>query len=340
MVILAMAGGLAALRLTRHPDYWEAGASIVVAAILPILGKLMRDSSPSKRLLLDAVETELRVAVSNQWKVEVARRISDPYPLPVPFSVLTNAPDGAEDEKGTSLSGLRIMDSWAAIRGKSAARPLSLNGTFDAIEKVFTRRELPMRLVVLGAPGCGKSRIAQWLIVKLLEDGQEKKRVPVFLPMATWNPDTKLEDWVALQMTQTYRWLNDVMQVADGQARTLAEELIAEDRVLMVLDGLDEIAEDNQSRALDKLSEAAREDRHFVVTCRTDDYARIVSKAVYGPLAKTPVVAMGPLPLPHVVQYLKDTVAVDSHGRWSEFPRHLRPSLAAGSGPPVYLAGP
>jgi hypothetical protein len=328
VVALAFVGGVAALRLTRHPDYWLAGAALVMTSVLPILGKLVHDSSPSQRALLDDVETELRVAVADQWTREVAWRIGDPYPLPVPFSVLTTAED------------VRIMDGWAAIRGKRAARPLNLNGTFASIEGVFTKRDMPLRLVVLGAPGSGKSMIAQWLTVKLVNDDQEKKRVPVFLPLASWNPDVKLEDWAAAEMTRMYRWLSGIVQASGGRARTLAQELIAEDRVLMVLDGLDEIGYENQSKALDKLSEAAREDRHFVVTCRTSDYARIVRNSTYGPLAKTPVIAMGPLPLPDVVQYLRDTVAESSEERWNQFLNRLEtgPDSALGNALSASLA--
>lgn len=108
----------------------------------------------------------------------------------------------------------------------------------------------------------------------------------------------------------------------------------------MVLDGLDEIGDENQSKALDKLSEAAREDRHFVVTCRTSDYARIVGESVYGPLAKTPVIAMGPLPLPDVIQYLRDTVIADPPERWNHFLNHLKagPGSALGKALSTSLA--
>lgn len=115
-----------------------------------------------------------------------------------------------------------------------------------------------------------------------------------------------------------YRWLSETIQVVDGKARTLAQELIAEDRVLVVLDGLDEISFDNQVKALDRLTEAAKEQRHFVVTCRTGDYARLMTQSG-GPLKKTPVLALGELPVSKVAQYLRDTFISDEPDRWDEF---------------------
>src|ERR1700722_13125496 len=87
---LAVIGGAAALRLTKHPDYWLNAAGLLVAVLLPIIAQLRSaavDSSPDR---LNKVERDLAAAVCEQWSKNVAR-ISDPYPLEVPFSVLTKA---------------------------------------------------------------------------------------------------------------------------------------------------------------------------------------------------------------------------------------------------------
>jgi predicted NACHT family NTPase len=206
------------------------------------------------------------------------------------------------------------MDGWGAIRGNPHSRPVDLEGTFEPIVDVFTKEELPRRLVILGVPGSGKSIIAQWHTVKLIEDGRDNRQVPVFLPLASWNPVVSLDDWAAAEMERMYRWLSGTIEVVNGKARSLAQELIAEGRVLMVLDGLDEIPEDNQAKALDRLTEAAKERHHFVVTCRTGEYARIVAQSA-GPLKKTPVLALGTLPVSEVARYLQDAVIGEKPNR-------------------------
>jgi hypothetical protein len=120
--------------------------------------------------------------------------------------------------------------------------------------------------------------------------------VPVVLSLATWDPDDPLEEWAAAEMAKTYPSLSTVVQAAGNMERTLAYQLISGNRVLMVLDGLDEMARSNQPKALQRLSQFAQSGQHFVVTCRTEDYARIVYQAG-APLAKTPVIALGPLGL-------------------------------------------
>jgi hypothetical protein len=319
-LVVALAASVAAFR-TKNPG-WLAGLATMVTLILWVLDK-RRGATLADRQLLDKVHEELRAAVLRQWSTEVGRRVNHPYPLPVPFTVLEKAKIPITHKRRNKVDEVRIMDGWGAIRGKPDGGPVDLDGTFESIVAVFTKDELPRRLVILGAPGSGKSIIAQWLTVKLIEDGRDNSQVPVFLPLASWNPAVSLDDWAAAEMARMYRWLSRTIEVVNGKPRSLAQELIAEGRVLMVLDGLDEIPEDNQAKALDRLTEVAKEQYHFVVTCRTGEYARIVAESA-GPLKKTPVLALGTLPVSEVARYLRDAVIGEEPDRWDEFLTKLK----------------
>ena len=340
VVGLAVVGGAAALRLTKYPDYWLSAAGLVVAVILPILAHLVRESSDSSPDRLNKAGKDLAEAVRDQWSRNVAR-ISDPYPLEVPFSVVTTAtvdpsdPHLETEEEGDPQGGaaaqpplpdgpIDVMDTWASIRDQRAAEPLVLDGAFEDIAKVFATDGLHQRMVILGEPGSGKSMIAQWLTVHLLESFPEMNLAPVFLSLATWDPATPLEEWAAAEMALTYPSLSDVVQATGNQERTLAYQLITGKRVLMVLDGLDEMAVGNQCDALQALSDFATSGQHFVVTCRTRDYARIVYQAG-APLARTPVIALGALAIDDVIQYLEDTSLLRGRlrNRWERVLEYL-----------------
>jgi hypothetical protein len=105
-------------------------------------------------------------------------------------------------------------------------------------------------------------------------------------------------------MVRIYPRLGRELQGKDGARRTLADWLIDQGRVLMVLDGLDEVSRENQRAAFRKLSEAATKNQAMVVTCRTREYAQIVYDAKRQPLPKTPVVRLHPLPPAQVRTYL------------------------------------
>jgi hypothetical protein len=320
---LAVIGAAMALRLTKAPDYWLSVIGLLVAVLLPILAHLRSDSSSSAHRHLKKVGKDLAKAVSEQWSRNVAR-IRDPYPLKVPFSVLTTATvdpsDVNPETEGEDVSQgggatrapipdgpISVMATWPSILEKADAKPVVLDGLFEDITTVFAKGDLHGRMVILGEPGSGKSMIAQWLTVQLLESHPEMTLVPVFLSLATWNPETPLEEWAAAEMAQTYPSLREVVQATGNTERTRAYQLIAGKRVLMVLDGLDEMARANQPEALRQLSRFATNGQHFVVTCRTTDYIRIVFRAG-APLAKTPVIALGSLAMDDVIQYLKDTL--------------------------------
>jgi hypothetical protein len=323
---VAVVGAVAAFWLPEHPDYWLSGGALAIAVvILPviaIIARLRRGTSDSTPDRLDKLGKELAEAVRDQWSRNVAR-INDPYPLDVPFSVVTTATvdpsdvhprtealdvpqGGAAARPSPPDEPIDVMDTWASIRDQYPAEPLVLDGAFEDIAKVFATDGLHQRMVILGEPGSGKSMIAQWLTVHLLQSNPEMNLAPVFLPLATWDPAIPLEEWAAAEMALTYPSLGDVVQATGNQERTLAYQLIIGKRVLMVLDGLDEMAVGNQCDALHRLSEFANSGQHFVVTCRTRDYARIVYQAG-APLARTPVIALGALAIDDVIQYLEDT---------------------------------
>jgi hypothetical protein len=310
-------GGLVAVVALKHttdPDYWLTGAAVLIPLVLAVGGKILRAIDSSSTEELDQQAGKLRAAVLQQWETEVALR-TPVYPLPVPFSVAHKVSGliSVKQPDGTLVAEQRdveIMDSWDAILRNPRRRPPKIAGTYNSITNVFGAKGLPSRMVVLGEPGSGKSILAQSLTVRLLgsaADGEsetERSRViPVLLPLATWDPVVKLNDWAAEQMARTYPWLSKQIQVRGGAERTLAGWLIDQRRVLMVLDGLDEIAAENRLAAFQQLREAATGEQAMIVTCRIDEYAQVVYDAGQ-PLPKTPVVRLQPLPLADVRTYL------------------------------------
>jgi hypothetical protein len=329
VVALAFAVGLvaigvvAAVQLTKQRDYWLGMDGLVVALLLLVMGRLWRGTSDSSPNQLDEVAEDLAKAVHDQWS-RIVERISDPYPLKVRFSEVPAASVDPSSvyprSKGTGVfpdgAGAQPLPPVPVVD-----EPLKLNGVFADIATVFTGSGLHERMVILGEPGSGKTMIAQWLTVNFVDSHPEMGLVPVLLSLATWDPEDPLEKWAETEMARTYPSLSRHVPAAAGNTeRTLAYQLIAGKRVLMVLDGLDEMGTGNQCAALQKLSESAERGQHFVVTCRTKDYRRIVDQAG-APLAKTAVIALKPLAVDDIIQYLRDTPLLKgpSAHRWDRF---------------------
>ncbi|HEU4328892.1 MAG TPA: NACHT domain-containing protein [Roseiflexaceae bacterium] len=123
------------------------------------------------------------------------------------------------------------------------------------------------QLLVLGAPGAGKTtlivELAQALTVRALADAQA--RIPVVLNIAAWRSGQSLRDW--LQGA-----LRDVL----GASRRFAVQLAGSDDLLLLLDGLDEVAAEHRTACVAAISAYLGERDlapPLVVGCRSREYA-------------------------------------------------------------------
>lgn len=173
----------------------------------------------------------------------------------------------------------------------------------------YYRKLRPNRLVITGDPGAGKTVLALQLVLADL-DPWEGGQVPVRFSLAGWDTVLPLEDWLAEQI-----------RVRFGIARRHAKALVAERRVLPVLDGLDEldapgtpVEHRRASRALDHLNlyQGAGTSAPVILTCRTDQYKELA--AAEKRLRDAARVEIRPLSPAQVVEYLKGRTT--SPTRW------------------------
>ncbi|MET8028966.1 NACHT domain-containing protein [Streptomyces avermitilis] len=169
--------------------------------------------------------------------------------------------------------------------GRAAAAPADagrlVEGTpaFPDAASYF-RRTCPRRLVVVGAPGAGKTVLSLELMLALIEGREEGDPVPVRLSLAEWDTTVPLTEWLARHLVLVYDW-----------PPKWADELIRQRRVLPVLDGLDEMdpttpdgtpsADAPRAQAaLDVLNayQNGRAAAPVILTCRTRHYETLRSR--------------------------------------------------------------
>jgi hypothetical protein len=190
---------------------------------------------------LAAVVDELAEVMRAQWEAEAAIwHLNDPL-LPVRWG----------------LADQRLSDDWdslVALASTGAGWPAppspcawadgvaQLAGEGSDIASVFER--IPThQLVVLGEPGAGKTMLLVRLVLDLLARRLPGEPVPVLVSVASWDPGRQdLHEWLAGQMTVDHPGLRAPATEGSVSA-SRAWMLLAQRRILPVLDGLDELPE-------------------------------------------------------------------------------------------------
>jgi RecA/RadA recombinase len=195
----------------------------VVLLISIIAGRPTRDLPEPP---LDEIAGELRLQIDRQWSREADRRrlTSQPF-LPVR---LTDAGKCDADGHRYRASGPATW-SWNRYR-KSIFRQV--------------RPGVGAATLVYGEPGSGKSTVALALILTKLS--KRDGTIPILLSLASWNADVdEFRNWLDRQLGIVYQ---PYRQLGGSPDRRLSK--ILDPRVLLVLDGLDEIRTDDRAGAL------------------------------------------------------------------------------------------
>lgn len=184
------------------------------------------------------------------------------------------------------------------------------NTVTDLIMLVTDYANEPRRLVVTGDPGAGKTGLCVLLLLELLRR-PVIARVPVLLQVADWDPTENLDAWLLRSILDTYPFLGNESRFG----ATVVRDLLAQHRILPLLDGLDEMADTCRSAALWALDADRGAAEPLVLTCRSDEFD---AANAGGPIRESCVVRLLPLEDDAVVGYLSESASNDQRERWGE----------------------
>lgn len=182
-----------------------------------------------------------------------------------------------------------------------------LSGDVTEIAGLY-RRVATGRLVIVGPPGGGKTAAALLLLLAIADTPREDGRVPVWFSLASWDPTTVPID----------RWMAEQLVIAYGTPAATARALVDHDRLLPVLDGLDEVAAAALPAAVAGIQALGA--TPMVLTCRTPEYTRAVAGGV---LSGAAVVTVEPVDTAAAADYLARSGTADT-SRWQPVLRALR----------------
>lgn len=283
---------------------------------------------PTRDRTLAQAADDLAFAIKRQWEKEVAlRRLNDPYPLPVRWRP---APSGLMETWPSlvRLATTGVGRAWSAAPSEWASGPEALSGVGGDLVKALAK--VPTgRMVVLGAPGSGKSILLVRLVLDMLARRRSGDPVPVLAPLASWDPDQEdLDEWLEQRLGVDYPALSEVGRTGTSRGR----ELLDAGLIMLLLDGLDEIASAVRGHAIAQINNTLglHPGLGLVLASRSDPFTTTVHPGGGAELRVTGAagVELLPLDLETVALYLRDSAGGPVNAaRWEE----VFAALAAGN---------
>lgn len=142
----------------------------------------------------------------------------------------------------------------------------------EVINQAFTEKG---GLLIVGNPGAGKTVLLLKLAGSLLEkfDLAKKEAFPVIFNLASWSKKYEsFEDWLKVSLESGY-----------GLSKDFAATLLHQERIILLLDGLDELARNDDEKlaaetrgeCLQSLNQYLSRGKQVVICCRREEFVQI-----------------------------------------------------------------
>jgi DNA replication protein DnaC len=195
--------------------------------------------------------------------------------------LLRSLKEGYQNRYEQKLDGrfeitLEVSKDWNSRRPRVIKEKFSSEANVgEAVEVINEAFKEKGSLLIVGNPGAGKTVLLLKLAVSLLDkiNASGREAIPFIFNLASWSPKyERFEDWVKAALESGY-----------GLSKEFAEDLLRQERIVFLLDGLDELGrnEDEKLAAelrgelLKSLNQYLNRGKKVVICCRRDEFVQI-----------------------------------------------------------------
>ena len=176
---------------------------------------------------------------------------------------------------GAALLDLGIKQNLEAVTQYPwAIKKESTNETLPAgisMLEIFDSIGMGRSLLILGAPGSGKTTMLLELARQLIQHAREDVTypIPMVFNLSSWTESKTLADWLAQELNNLY-----------SVPRKTAPDWVKGDKLLLLLDGLDEVRQESRAKCVEAINAFRKEHglTSLAVCSRSQDYADLNAK--------------------------------------------------------------
>ncbi|WP_287257116.1 NACHT domain-containing protein [Moorena sp. SIO4E2] len=158
--------------------------------------------------------------------------------------------------------------------------------------EVFNQQDIAGKLLILGAPGSGKTTMLLDLAKDLIKSAQQQPNqpIPIIAELSDWKDNKQpIDEWLAANLKFRY-----------NLPEAITQEWITTGQLLPLLDGLDELGLERQKLCVQQLNQFLKDVLQVVVCCRQEEY-----KAGEQILEMRGAICLQPLTDQQIENYLK-----------------------------------
>jgi predicted NACHT family NTPase len=126
------------------------------------------------------------------------------------------------------------------------------------------------KLMILGKPGAGKTTFLKYLAIQCIEGKFQAERVPMFVTLKNFAEATNKPGLLQYICEDAVNHLSTQRSFVETHFISSIQDVIHHGKALILLDGLDEVREENNSRILKEIRDFSDrfQNNQFVMTCR------------------------------------------------------------------------
>ncbi|MEW5941068.1 MAG: NACHT domain-containing protein, partial [Chloroflexota bacterium] len=178
---------------------------------------------------------------------------------------------------GAAMLELGIKEDPAAVTYPWAIKKEATDETLPAdmpMLEIFEQIGMGRSLLILGAPGSGKTTMLLELARGLIERARQHadEPIPMVFNLASWTEKLSLAEWLAQE-------LNNIYYVP----RKTAPDWVKGNKLLLLLDGLDEVRQESRAQCVDAINGFRKEHglTSLAVCSRSQDYEDLGAKLAF-----------------------------------------------------------